>query len=189
MKLSELAVRYKTGFDVDDKRWNEIVEENLLANEIKQLNDSSFIKELSGNYSLWVNNEIVSVAFTNKKKIDNRSCINLVALLTDPTKNKRGYGSSLLWELYLAVNDPIFIGGAISPTGEKLISSFIDKHHEALTSVPQLIDELTGEKTDWDENKIFTNSKLGLLLEFGGFIPGKQGPFWLFNENAFTSNP
>lgn len=194
MKLSELkemAVRNPLGFDLSQDEWDKEVDNYKDSKNLKQINDTKFIKYVKIDdqdiYTLWVDDMIVSYAKFDKIQINGQRINNFLLTASNPSLNKKGYATELIWELHLTLNDDIYIGGAISAKGEKLIAGIVKMYQKIRSTEPPLINYVTGEKEPFDFSKFISKPKLGLLLEDCCFFEAcketASKKFWL-NDNV-----
>jgi hypothetical protein len=194
MKLSELkemAVRNPLGFDLTQDQWDNEIENYKNSKELKQINVNKFIKQVKMDdqdiYSLWVDDVIVSYAKFDKIKINGQSINNFLFTASNPSLNKKGYATELIWELHLTLNDDIYIGGVVSSKGEKLITGLVKMYQKIRSSEPPLINYVTGEKEPYNFSKFISKPKLGILLEdccfFEAYKEITSKKFWL-NDNV-----
>lgn len=185
--LKEMAFRHSPGFDISQQEWD--LEFKTFGGKVeKQLNDRSFVEskkdEDTITYALVIKGEVVAMAKLKPRIILGKHYEDLKIICSNPSKTNHGFASLLLWELYLFLENPLFIGGAIAPKGEALIISFMKKHLNVLDKVPKVLDPLTGET--FDVSRWFNQTRYGLVLECfpmdnsRSSIGGRK--LWIFNE-------
>jgi hypothetical protein len=193
MKLSdlkEMAVCNSAGYDLSQEEWDIEILNFKNSISMKQINENKIIKKIviadKEIYTLWINNSIVSFAKFSEIKIAGTKIKSLLFVASDPKQNKMGYATELVWELHLTLEDDIYIGGAFSNKGEKLVAGLVKMYKKIRNSEPLLINYITGEKTPYTRVALMTKNKLGVLLEdccfFEAYKEVGTKRFWL-NDN------
>lgn len=114
---------------------------------------------------------------------------NLLFIASNPSKNKMGFATELIWELHLTLDRDIYIDGAFSTKGEKMVAELARQYELSRSSKPLMMNKSTGEKLPYDHSLLMSKTKLGLLLEdccfFEAYKEIRYKRWWLNDGVSF----
>ena len=176
MKLNELAFKTGTDFKVSQEQWDKTIASFQTLKDLKRINTNKILKESNGTFSLWVDNECAAFAKTTAIVIPNVTdkTLSVDLVLSNPTMQGKNYGLELLWEIQLAIEDNLYIGGAVFNAGEKLIDRFIAKLQSARSDIT-VIDKKTGDRQKYSKDAFLKRTSYGILIEGNTFIEAQIG--------------
>jgi len=193
-----MAVRYPDGFDLSVKQWEQLVAQQQQAELFKKLNDNAELRVwANGNlatYTYWLDGTVRSLAQVRNRHIDEKLFADVLFVAVDPTQKRQGFGSTLLWELYLSLNEPLLLGGAVSTGGEALLRSLVSHFQQRQGFTPDMINIVDGSTSALDVDALFKKPYLSLMLE-GARLDAARASLadgsmlWLHRPNLFEGQP